>query len=82
MEDKEDMIELSPTELELCFAAISVESLSRKLGKPYYVVFEALSRTGAIKDYLIKYYDVLHTQSREYVDDSLIEYLTVRNAMP
>lgn len=78
----EERHHLTETELKLSFAAISVETLSRKLGKPYREVFDALQRTGAIRDYLIGCYDTLHTQSREYVDDSLIEYLTVRNAMP
>lgn len=78
----EELQELSPTQLKLSFAAISIESLARKLGKPYKAIFESLQRTGGIKDFLIGCYESLHTQSREYVDDALIEYLTVRNAMP
>lgn len=78
----EQFQELNPTQLKLSFAAISIESLARHLGKPYKIVFECLQRTGGIKDFLLGCYESLHTQSREYVNEALIEYLTVRNALP
>ena len=34
-----------------------------------------MSRVGMIHHYILPYYDVLHTQSRQYVTDTLLETL-------
>ena len=34
-----------------------------------------MSKAGAIENYIIPYYDTLHTESREYVIDDVMEYI-------
>ena len=41
-------------------------------------VFHAMEKTGCIKDYLIPFYDVLHTMSSEAVADDILEYIRLR----
>lgn len=72
------LMELTEKEIMLGFAASCVEFVARKLGVSYKSVFESLERTNAIEGYIIPCYDTLHTQSREYVTDAVIEYLQVR----
>ena len=64
--------------IEMGFVASCVEHVARKLQVPYITVYEALKRTNAITDYIIPFYSTLHTQSREYVNDDIIEYLRLR----
>ena len=47
----------------------------RKPDEPYYEVYERMSKAGAIENYIIPYYDTLHTESREYVIDDVMEYI-------
>jgi hypothetical protein len=71
----EKQIRLPLDELKLAFAASCVEGIARKTGKPYYEVYERMSKAGAIENYIIPYYDTLHTESREYVIDDVMEYI-------
>ena len=34
-----------------------------------------MSKVGAIENYIIPYYDTLHTESREYVIADVMEYI-------
>ena len=58
-------IELSDTEILLAFAA----------SFPYKEVYDRMKRVGMIENYIIPYYDVLHTMSREHVIDDMLECL-------
>ena len=71
----EKQIRLPLDELKLAFAASCVEGLARKTGKPYIEVYERMSRVGAIENYILKNYDTLHTESREYVLEDVEEYI-------
>lgn len=71
----EKQIRLPLDELKLAFAASCVECLARKTGKPYIEVYERMSRVGAIENYILKNYDTLHTESREYVLEDVEEYI-------
>ena len=61
-----NLIELSHTELILSFAASCIEGVARKLGIPYQEVFARMKRVGMIENYILPYYDTLHTESREH----------------
>ena len=52
-----------------------VESAAQKTGIPAPVLYNRLEKVDLITRYLIEGYDVLHTQSREYIADTLIEAL-------
>ena len=71
----EKLIRLPLVELKLAFAASCVEGLARKMGKPYIEVYERMSKAGAIDNYILPYYDTLHTESRECVLDDVMEYI-------
>ena len=70
-----NLIELSHTELILSFAASCIEGVARKLGIPYKEVFARMKRVGMIENYILPYYDTLHTESREHVTDNMVECL-------
>lgn len=64
-------IRLPLGELKLAFAASCVEGLARRLGVPYTEVYERMSRAGVIENYILPFYDTLHTESREYLLDDI-----------
>lgn len=43
-------------------------------------VYQAMDKTGCIRDYLVPYYDVLHTMSSESVSEDVLEYVRSRGA--
>lgn len=71
----EKQIRLPLDELKLAFAASCVEGLARKMGKPYGEVYERMHKVEAIEKYILKNYDMLHTESLEYVLEDVEEYI-------
>lgn len=71
----EKQIRLPLDELKLAFAASCVEGIARRTGSPYIDVYERMSRTGAIEKFILPFYDTLHTESREYLLDDVMEYM-------
>ena len=71
----EDRIQLPLEEIKLAFAASCVEGAARKLGVPYIEVYERMKRVELIDKYILKHYDTLHTESREYLIEDVIECL-------
>lgn len=57
------------------FVIFAIESAAQKMGIPAPVLYNRLERVNLIRNYLISGYDMLHTQSREYIADTLIEAL-------
>ena len=53
------------------FVIFAIESAAQKLGIPA----PTLYKLNLIRQYLISGYDMLHTQSREYIADTLVEAL-------
>lgn len=41
-------------------------------------VYQAIKKSGCLDEYLVPYYDVLHTQSTDYVVQDIGEYLKDR----
>ena len=41
-------------------------------------VYKMLQKTGCIDNYLVPYYDILHTQGTDYIVDDIEEYLGIR----
>ena len=76
MDSMKNLIELSHTELVLSFVASCIEGVARRLGIPYQEVFTRMKHVGMIENYILPYYDMLHTESREHVTDNMVECLT------
>ena len=59
----------------MIFAASCIEATARREHIPATEMYARMSRVGMIHHYMLPYYDVLHTQSRQYVTDTLLETL-------
>ena len=57
------------------FVVFAIESAAQKTGIPAPILYNRLEKVNLISRYLIEGYDMLHTQSREYIADTLIEAL-------
>lgn len=68
-------MQLPLEEIKLAFAASCVEGAARKLGVPYIEVYERMKKVELIDNYILKHYDTLHTESREYLIEDIIECL-------
>lgn len=68
---------IKPSE-QLLFAVIAIESAAKKYGANPSILAQRLEHQGLIDGRLWKYYEQLHTQSRDYVADDLMEALTHR----
>ena len=55
------------------FVIFAIESAAQKLGIPAPTLYNRLEKLNLIRQYLISGYDMLHTQSREYIADTLVE---------
>ena len=66
------------TKDHLYFITFCVGNLSEALHKSPLQVYNALRSSGALNDYIIPCYDVLHTFSKEYIVEDLKEVLKQR----
>ena len=76
MEQENNRIQLPLEEIKLAFAASCVEGAARKLGVPYIEIYERMRKVDLINKFILPYYDTLHTESREYLIEDIIECLT------
>ena len=61
---------------ELEFAVFCIENLAIKLGVMAPQVYRALTESSSIlKTYIVPRYEVLHTQSKEYIMDDILDVL-------
>ena len=61
---------------ELEFAFFCIESVAEKLHKDPLKVYNALAKdSNILNSYIVPLYDVLHTQSKQYIVDSVISVL-------
>ncbi|HIY18580.1 MAG TPA: DUF3791 domain-containing protein [Candidatus Blautia avistercoris] len=64
---------------ELEFAVFCIENIARKLGKTGEEVYRALAeKTNILDGYIIPGYEMLHTQSKEYIVDDIISLMAER----
>lgn len=62
------------------FVIMAIESVAKRMQIPASQMFARLNNVGLIHKRLIRHYDMLHTQSLEYVTDDIIETLKNREA--
>ena len=64
-------------ELKTTFVASCVESVANALGISAGEVYRRMQRVGLVENYIWRCYDTLHTQSREYVTEDVLEALEI-----
>jgi len=61
---------------ELAFAVFCIESVAEHLGINSAEVYEILKhKSDLLDEYIIKYYDTLHTQGKEYITADIIDIM-------
>ena len=70
----------TPIYRKIHFAVMAIESGAREMGIPAPQMVSRLNKAGLIHKRLIRHYDILHTQSLEYVTDDIVETLKNREA--
>lgn len=64
---------------ELEFAIFCIENIASRLHVDAQKVYVALSKqTNILNDYIIPEYEVLHTQSKDYIVDDIIDVMHER----
>lgn len=68
-------------EFQLDFVTYCVGNLAERLNMSASKVYKMLRSTNILNGYMIPCYDVLHTFSKEYIMDDLINLLKKRGAL-
>ena len=64
----------NPNQLE--FAIFCIENIAITLGKPGNEVYQILAKqSNILNSYIIPNYEVLHTQSKEYIIDDILSFM-------
>lgn len=65
---------------ELEFAVFCIENVAAKLGVDAERVYSALTeKSNILYDYIVPEYDVLHTQSKEYIVNDILDVMKERS---
>lgn len=67
--------QMTDEQLRMIFAASCIEAAARREGVAATEMYRRMQRIGMIESYIIPYYDLLHTQSREYITETTLEAL-------
>ena len=60
---------------EVEFAIFCIENVAAKLNKDAVVTYDILKTSGILDEYILPYYDVLHTQGKDYIINDIIELM-------
>ncbi|WP_330392123.1 DUF3791 domain-containing protein [Enterocloster clostridioformis] len=64
---------------ELEFAVFCIENIAIKLGKNAEEVYQALTeKSDILNSYIVPEYEMLHTQSKDYIVDDIISLMEER----
>ena len=64
---------------ELEFAVFCIENVAAKLGVNAEYVYQAFTeKSDILNGYIVPEYEVLHTQSREYIVDEILDVMKER----
>ena len=64
---------------ELEFAVFCIESVAARLGVDAEKVYQAfVDKSDILNGYIVPEYDALHTQSKEYIVDDILELMQER----
>ena len=65
-------------EKEMDFVVYCVENLANYISEDSVKVFDLLDENDLIEGYILKFYDILHTQSKEWIVEDLVQQLEKR----
>lgn len=68
------------TRQEIDFSMFLMYRLAERWDKPVASVYHILEQTGALENYIIPFYDVLHTLGEDYLVEDVTEYVRKRGA--
>ncbi|MCR5454378.1 MAG: DUF3791 domain-containing protein [Bacteroidales bacterium] len=68
-------IQIPKTQIVMAFVATCIETTARFLNVSYKEVYYRMKNVGIIENYILKNFEILHTQSREYIAEDLVECL-------
>lgn len=60
------------------FVIYMIHACANKWGKRPSEVYSILNSSDCIKNYLVKHFDIIHTQSTGYIIEDIMEYLGAR----
>ena len=63
------------------FVTYCIGTLSRRLGLNARDVYQRLKTSGILTDYIIPSYDVLHTFSKEYLMEDLVDFMKEKGVL-
>lgn len=64
---------------ELEFAVFCIENIAIRLGKNAEEIYQALTeKSDILNSYIIPEYEILHTQSKDYIVDDIISLMEER----
>lgn len=67
---------------ELDFAIFCIENIAAKLGVDAIDVYKALTKqSNILYDYIVPEYEVLHTQSKEYIVQDILDVMKERGVV-
>ena len=67
---------------ELEFAIFCIENIAAKLGVDAINVYQALTKqSNILYDYIVPEYEVLHTQSKEYIVQDILDVMKDRGVV-
>ena len=66
---------------DIDFITYSIGNLSRRLNMSATEVYRRLKQSGILNGYIVPSYDVLHTFSKEYLMEDLIEYMREKGVL-
>lgn len=69
------------SEKEIDFSVFLLHRLAERFNRSAYNVFNQLEQTGVFEDYIIPYYDTLHTLGEEYLVNDVIAYAAKRGVV-
>ena len=72
-----DKNNLSSTELE--FVVFCIENLAKELNVNSETVYSVLKKSNIIEDYIVPEYEILHSQSKEYIVNDIISVMIERD---
>ena len=60
------------------FAVFMIHALADEWGKPYGFVYKILNESGILDDYIVQFYDVLHTLGKQYLVEDITGFVKDR----
>ena len=73
----ERLIEIPQMQIVMAFVATSIEATARLLNTSYKEVYKRMNRVGLIENYIVPYYETLHSESRENLAQGMVECLKI-----